>query len=134
MFHGTYSEMETRRPEETVSIDSFEEEATKHMTTTYRRTRTWPYTGETDHLYDVTLQYDGEDYPLAVKTEERDDMLEVSVFQYDPMPRYDGEPAAFDAFTIIDGQVPALEFAETGDDIHPEETVEQAVQAVLAGS
>lgn len=118
MYHDTTTPSSSPIPDETLPITAFEEGTIQQLEAKYRRTRHWPHTNEEDHLYRVELPH-GDGYHLAAKAEERDGTVEVSVFQYDPMPDYDAEPAARAAFD--------------GDDLDPadETDIEPLLQDAL---
>ncbi len=118
MFRGSYDQMTSRIPDETVPLQVFEEGTINELKASHRRRRHWPHTNDIDHLYALELPH-GNGYHLAAKAEQRDEAVEISIFQYDPTPEYDGEPALY------------AEFEGSSLDPADEETIEQLLQQTL---
>lgn len=118
MFRESYDQTGSRIPDERVPLTAFSDETIENLEASHRRRRHWPHTSDVDHLYAVDLPHD-DGYHLAAKAERRDETVEISVFQYDPAPEYDGEPDVYD------------EFEDPDIDPSDEETVEQLLQQTL---
>lgn len=118
MFRSSYDQMTSRVPDETVPPQVFEDGTINELEASHQRRRHWPHTSDVDHLYDIELPRD-DGYHLAAKAEQRDETLEISIFQYDPVPEYDGEPVAYAEF-----EDPCLDPAD-------EDTVEQLLGQTL---
>ncbi|MDY6770895.1 MAG: hypothetical protein SV186_02970 [Candidatus Nanohaloarchaea archaeon] len=106
--------MEPTAPDELRALDTLPAGSLDDLTAEHRRTRDWPHFEGLDHIYTVTIPLDGEDYPVAVKVEQPDyrDEVEVSVFQYDPVPDYDSEPDGYAEYDLTIDDPPSAETVE----------------------
>jgi len=118
MFHGSYDQTASRIPDETIPLEDLETGAIENLEASHRRRRHWPHTNDIDHIYAVDIPHD-DGYRLGAKAERRDETVEISVFQYDPMPSYDSDPDGYGSF-----EDPDLDPADA-------ETVEQLLRQTL---